>query len=149
MRFDKRETNASAARVERVLERMLDGALRARDRGLSAAGLGGRKARYDDTRYGDARDGDADESGYRDVRWDDRDGLPPYDENYRTTTNDEVSAPRDYTPEDTPGLGNPTTSPRSLMSIGVCHDVPPSVGSVSTLPCSQMTLRRALKRPTA
>lgn len=87
-----------------------------RDRGR---GHDGEDLRYDDTRYGDARDGDVDESGYRDVRWDDRDGrrgdrdgLPPYDETDRATTNDEVSAPRDYTPEDTPGVGNPTTSPR-------------------------------------
>jgi hypothetical protein len=64
--------------------------------------------RYDDTRYGDARDVDGDESGYRDVRWDARDD---YDENYRSTTNDEVSAPRDYTPPDTPGVGDPDISP--------------------------------------
>ena len=107
MRWSMVLASAFALAVPVFLSGCADPERHDRDRGHDGEDL-----RYDDTRYGDARDGDADESGYRDVRWDDRDGLPPYDENYRTTTNDEVSAPRDYTPEDTPGLGNPTTSPR-------------------------------------
>lgn len=75
-----------------------------------------RDLRYDDTRYGDGRDGDVrgdgQDEGYRDVRWDDRDRLEPYDETDRATTNDEVSAPRSYGLPGTPGtVADPATSP--------------------------------------
>lgn len=80
-----------------------------RDRGR---GHDGEDLRYDDTRYGDSRDGGVEDEAATATSAGTTATASAVDETDRATTNDEVSAPRDYTPKDTPGVGNPTTSPR-------------------------------------